>query len=526
MRLLMLALLTALLLGLTQSALAAAYQNSFKGTLKAGQTKKLTYTLNNDLDVKIKLQVTSSEKNDAGTVKLTSGGKDGYSGQATGKKAYTATVRLAQGKHTLRLENAGKAAVDYAVTLTGIYPIALDPAEKTLYVGERFTPSVNYAKGLTLTWESSKPAVAAVTAQGKVTAKLGGASWITCKTSEGASARLRVTVKGLTAEKKTLTVGSSAKLKIYGLDDQDTVQWKSSNKDAVTVSNGKIKAVGEGAAVVTATINGSHKSKVTVKTAVAQLNYTEKTIDPGTTLQLKLPGFDAKDLTWTSNNRRVAKVSKTGLVTTTGKGVCIITAKTPAGTKRTARITVLDRLNIPEKFTMMVDEEYQLEAVGVTRKYTWSSSNPKVASISDKGLLKALKAGTTVISCKITGVKTLKATVTVYAAPLTVSLTNLKKSDDGVYSAKFTFKNITCSRTVESFVGMYKIGYKQGNKTAVREAGTDEYQKTLKPGESFSATEEQLQSILPEEYQGAITDISGAYAWRVFFDDGSYWQAE
>lgn len=68
-----------------------------------------------------------------------------------------------------------------------------------------------------------------------------------------------------------LTVGEAAQLNVSvtPTDAMDkTIEWKTSDKKIVTVENGKVTAIGEGEATVTATTNGKSDScKVTVVAA-------------------------------------------------------------------------------------------------------------------------------------------------------------------------------------------------------------------------------------------------------------------
>ena len=66
----------------------------------------------------------------------------------------------------------------------------------------------------------------------------------------------------------------------------------------------------------------------------------------------------------------------------------------------------------PSSLTLEVGETYKLKVVGTAKKVKWSSSKKKVATISSKGVVTAKKAGTTVISAKVSG-KTLKIKVKV-----------------------------------------------------------------------------------------------------------------
>ena len=67
------------------------------------------------------------------------------------------------------------------------------------------------------------------------------------------------------------------------------------------------------------------------------------------------------------------------------------------------------------KMTVSVDDKQTLKVTGTSKKITWSSSNKKIASVSSKGVVKALKAGKATITAKVGG-KQLKCKVTVYEA--------------------------------------------------------------------------------------------------------------
>lgn len=69
------------------------------------------------------------------------------------------------------------------------------------------------------------------------------------------------------------------------------------------------------------------------------------------------------------------------------------------------------KLNTKEK-TLVIGETYKLKVRNTAKTVKWSSTNPKVASVSKKGLVTAKKAGTTTITAKV-GKKKLTCKVTV-----------------------------------------------------------------------------------------------------------------
>ena len=112
----------------------------------------------------------------------------------------------------------------------------------------------------------------------------------------------------------------------------------------------------------------------------------------GGTIQLKA---DKDDVTWASKNEAIATVNSSGLVTAVSEGTVQITATKEGFTAGQISIRVeLEPIKVTaadSKTTLVIDETVQLSAdkEGVT----WASSDTAIATVSDKGLVTALKAG-------------------------------------------------------------------------------------------------------------------------------------
>ncbi len=147
-------------------------------------------------------------------------------------------------------------------------------------------------------------------------------------------------------------------------------------------------------------------------------------IDAGTSVTVNLgerftipvtlsPAGAASSLKWSTSNKKVAKVTSSGVIVPQGKGTCKITVKTVRG-GRTDRINVkvVDpteptgiklspsgtiRMNVGEKLTI-TRTLTPATAISTTK---WTTSNSKVVSV-DKGKLTAKKEGT----CRITAMTT------------------------------------------------------------------------------------------------------------------------
>ena len=147
---------------------------------------------------------------------------------------------------------------------------------------------------------------------------------------------------------ETLTVSRSPSSVSY-----PTITWTSSNTSVATVdSNGKVTAVGNGSATITAkTTDGTNLSKtctVTVTTPVTGVSVSPTTLTlnvGGTyTLSKTISPSDAsnKNATWSTSNTGVATVDSNGKVTAVARGTCTITCTSSYSSsyKATCSVTV------------------------------------------------------------------------------------------------------------------------------------------------------------------------------------------
>ena len=228
--------------------------------------------------------------------------------------------------------------------------ISLNQTTLTLIEGESSTLSATVspsdATDKTVTWASSNVHVATVTG-GKVTALSEGTSTITASCS-GKSATCAVTVQkkvipvtsvSLSKSSLSLVEGESSTLTatVSPSDATDqTVTWTSSNTAVAKVDGGKVTAVKEGTATITASCGGkSATCTVTVKMKVipvssVALNKSAPFLLVGESSTLTAEVYPAnatdKTVTWSSSNPSVATVNG-GKVTAVKAGTATITAK-------------------------------------------------------------------------------------------------------------------------------------------------------------------------------------------------------
>ena len=224
---------------------------------------------------------------------------------------------------------------------------------------------------------------------------------------------------------QSLPVGSSVQLEAAVTPDDyiGRVSWESSDPSVLRVlSNGKVVAVGQGEAVITASI-GEATSSVTITvtgeqpgesglTGVSLDRYT-LTLYAGEeaeqlTATLKPEGTEAT-IRWTSSNQTAATVSQDGKVTPLSAGVTVVTAA--AGDYRASCIVTVQpkrvrvtgiRFDEPTH-TLMMGSTVTLQPIiapddATVKNLTWVSSDEQTATVSRTGIVTALSVGETTIT--------------------------------------------------------------------------------------------------------------------------------
>lgn len=224
---------------------------------------------------------------------------------------------------------------------------------------------------------------------------------------------------------QSLPVGSSVQLEAAVTPDDyiGRVSWESSDPSVLRVlSNGKVVAVGQGEAVITASV-GECTSSVTITvtgeqpgesglTGVSLDRYT-LTLYAGEeaeqlTATLKPEGTEAT-IRWTSSNQTAATVSQDGKITPLSAGVTVVTAA--AGDYRASCIVTVQpkrvrvtgiRFDEPTH-TLMMGSTVTLQPIiapddATVKNLTWVSSDEQTATVSRTGIVTALSVGETTIT--------------------------------------------------------------------------------------------------------------------------------
>jgi uncharacterized protein YjdB len=428
----------------------------------------------------------AAEVQAGGTVQLTATPRDAAGNPLTGRAVAwessapgVATVdangrvtAVAPGTATIRATSEGRTGTS-TITVTAAPPtpvasVSVTPPTADVQVGGTVqltaTPrdaAGNPLTGRAVTWESSNPTVAAVDANGLVTAVAPGTATIRA-TSEGRTGTSTITVTApppapvasvsVSPPTADVQVGGTVQLTATPRDAAGnpltgrTVTWESSNPIVATVdANGRVTAIAPGTATIRATSEGrTGTSTITVTavppTPVASVSVTPSTaeVQVGGTVQLTATPRDAlgnplagRTVTWESSNPAVATVDANGRVTAVAPGTATIRA-TSEGRTGTSTITVTAPPPAPVASVTVTPPTAEVQVGGAVqltatprdaagnpltgRTVTWESSNPGVATVDANGRVTAVAPGTATIRATSEG-RTGTSTVTVTAPP-------------------------------------------------------------------------------------------------------------
>ena len=296
---------------------------------------------------------------------------------------------------------------------------------------------------------TSSDSKVATVENGRITAVGQGTAVITvaADASNAVKATCKVTVTNANVRfeetELKLGVGETYALGVIVPETQGNYAITSSNTAVATVDkNGRITAVGQGTATITA-VNGSDQAEcrvtVSARPASVQLSHSKKDLIVGSSFQLNaslLPEGSASVLTYESGNKAVATVTADGLVTAVGYGTAEIRVSTYDAsvyaicTVKAVYEPEMIRFGELNDLVIAVGDSYTLEKpVMYSSKgecdstYTLSISNSACASVSlteGRYVIKALKEGTAALRIKTPNGVSASLNVTVTAAPKSI----------------------------------------------------------------------------------------------------------
>ncbi len=305
--------------------------------------------------------------------------------------------------------------------------ISLGRKTLTLGVGEVYKFDISSDKGsasYSNKYVSSKETVATVDASRNVTALKPGKTTITMTSYNGLTTTCVVTVKNapesvrLNYETATIPIGGTVDLDSFVNDGAGAYLKKYTTDKPEILKIGKaglITGLKEGEGVITLTTYNDLKAtcKIKVVDAPEKIEYSKEKITIGVGEEYKNEvvikgGSDAhKDtLEYFTSDKSVAIVSTKGVIKGVKAGTAEILAKTPTGLKAICIVTVKNApasvsINVTKK-TIFLADTYKLKATlpknTASMQNTWTSSNPEVATVDEKGVVTPHSKGTTKIT--------------------------------------------------------------------------------------------------------------------------------
>lgn len=329
--------------------------------------------------------------------------------------------------------------------------------------GDTVTIGVNETKQLsalnrsdnnktTVIWSSSDPSVVSVDYSGLLTGISDGTATITATTPDEAhTATCKVTVSSVLTnivfETSNVTMEKGTEITLNPILTPANITnvaltWMSDNPKVATVTDGVVKAVGNGStSIIVSDESNLHTAvcTVTVTTTVTgvsldigsdiiQLNKGESQ-----TLIATVSPADASDLsvTWTSSNPDIVEVSASGTITAKAGGAANITVTTANGLSATCNVVVkspVEGITLDQtEVTIGVGETLQLIATispidANLQDVIWGCSDLSVVNVDNTGALLGLKTGTVEVTVTtIDGNLTATCTVTVINAVTEIS---------------------------------------------------------------------------------------------------------
>jgi len=351
---------------------------------------------------------------------------------------------------TVTTEDGGfQSSCKVTVSQTNI-PVAfveLDKSDLIMQIGEeyQFTKTIypSDATNQNVTWQSSDESIAKVDEQGNVVAMKAGNVRITVTSEDNGfqtSCMVQVLekvvhVEGVTMSRTELVleIGEEDQLNAIFtplLPTNGGVEWKSSDASVVAVDViGRLTALKEGTAVITVTTNDGgfqatcnvqvikEKEPVLLQGISLNLSHVEMYIgETHAIYAIATPqNADNQNVSWSSSDERIVKVSQKGVLEAYNPGSAIITVTSEEGNYSaqcnvTVHPVLIRHIDVhPEKSVIQVSEKTQVlvnfaPSNATIQKFEWSSSDNQVAMVNDQGIVTGIAEGkVTIIAAAMDG---------------------------------------------------------------------------------------------------------------------------
>ena len=388
-----------------------------------------------------------------------------------------------------------------------------------------------------VTWSSDNEEIAAVDENGEVTGKAEGTANITATTADGTklAATCEVTVKPNIASsieeielsKTEYTYDGTAKEPyVTGTELVEGKDYTIEYKDNVNAGTAKVIITGKGSYAGTATKEFTiSKAEQTVS---AEDSYEKAYGADPFKLDAKATGLDnaetGAEISYSSDNTKVATVSEAGEVTITGAGTANLTIKAAATENyKEASKTVTLKVT-PTAQTISAAASYKkaygakafslnAKAIGLNKaatgaKLTYSSSNTKVAKVSSAGKVTITGTGTVKLTIKAAATTNYKAaskTVTLTVTPKKVTSVKVKA---GTKSMKVSWKKDTKATGYQiTYAQNKKFTKSKKNVTVKSYKTTSKTIKKLKKGKTYYVKVRAYKTVSGKKLYGSYSAV-------------------
>lgn len=402
-------------------------------------------------------------------------------------------------------------------------------------------------------WSSNHPEMISVSADGLVLAKTAGKAEVIATSADGAASDTCIVTAGTPLEELVLTPAeltldiNDAVQGVFNLGSIVQIQPNPSNATIIAISGtqGIIKSITSSDQTIISNVSIYEKKMTAYKAGTASLCYLAKEGEISATLSVRITdrstgvtgitleqvqliaaldktyqigyriaGTAETEIEWESSHPDIAAVDDKGQITTKALGQTIIRVTTKTGNFSSfCTVAVVEDFESVERVSLnhtalsLVTGSSSLLIATVTpaeaaNKYvSWQSDKPEIATVSQGGIVNALKAGTATITVTtLDGGYTAECQVTVSNPPtppeppvvsvngvsLNLSSLNLKKGETAVLAATVTPSN-AANKSVSWAISDATVASLSNGTVTAKAAGTTIVTVTTNEGNHTAA---------------------------------------
>ena len=323
----------------------------------------------------------------------------------------------------LTMLSLAAALIYFGTDLYYVAGVEMKRVSVDLFVGEELTldcKTISFGSGKpVMEWSSSEPEIAAVDAQGGVTALEAGRATVTvADPMSGRRAQCLVTVHNLNelilgAESLTMGAGETLRLTVQTATVTAEIPVFVSTDGAVAAADadGLVTAAQAGETDITVSCRGF--SDAVCHVTVLESPTVMETVTDGAMCRGESRRFEitlgegeySASYTFSSADPQIVSVDENGVFTGVSEGTSAVTCTAYNGVSCTLPVTVgaeASSLTVPRKLTVYSGIPANLGAAddtGLCRGFYYSSSDPEVLEVDEQGSLRVLKRGTATVTC-------------------------------------------------------------------------------------------------------------------------------